>query len=197
MFARLFAVAMIFGLSLVPAAAQQELFDVVGVAARNVLVVRRTPSPQGETIGALSPQAVGIVVMQRDGDWAQVKLDERALGWVPARNLRRAAVISGVPARLVCRGTEPSWALTVVDRDATFEMFQDDPQREASKVSRRRTSRNNATITAFSFGFHGRDRAVLRHSRVCDSATGDVAEFDAVVMRRDGTLLSGCCRPAN
>lgn len=172
----------------------QPFHEVHGVAADDVLNVRRAPSPQAEIVGALGPRAGGIAVMQRDGDWAQVRLPgDRGLGWVHARFLRPATASFALPRKLVCFGTEPFWSLALDGATATFQPMGEQP--EKSRLARTQTSRNSIATTAIGFGPGARERAIVTLTRTCSDGMSDtIHDRDVTVLRRDGSVLTGCCR---
>lgn len=100
----------------VPGAAQDlpALYDVVGVAADDVLNLREAPSAGAAILGHLAPDARGIEVMAIEGDWAQVNLDEgrahAALRYLQAQDGPGWAALQ-LPLR--CFGTEPFWSISV------------------------------------------------------------------------------------
>lgn len=97
-------------------------YDVRGVNADDVLNVRSQPSTRAEKIGALPPDAEGVVVHQiRDG-WAQINLGERA-GWVNEDYLKIQPSPwqdDAVPDTIACYGTEPFWSLAYDTQDWVF-----------------------------------------------------------------------------
>lgn len=102
-----------------PSAATQEyilptLFDVIGVAANDVLNIRAAPDASTEIIGTLSPNARDIEVVGYDetGQWAQINTDERS-GWAALRYLAYQVDVwtpGNVPPTLHCLGNEPFWS---------------------------------------------------------------------------------------
>lgn len=102
-----------------PAAATQEyilptLFDVVDVAADDVLNIREAPDARSSIIGTLAPDARNIEVVAYDetGQWAQINVDERS-GWAALRYLAYRVDVwnpGTLPPMLNCLGNEPFWS---------------------------------------------------------------------------------------
>ena len=90
------------------------LYNVVDVAADDVLNIRSGPTASAEIIGTLAPDARNIEVTGTDesGTWGRVNTGERA-GWTSLRYLRAAenGHWADPTAKLRCFGTEPFWSL--------------------------------------------------------------------------------------
>lgn len=96
-----------------------ELFAVTGVAAGDVLNIREEPDASAEAIGSLPPDARGVEVVGRQGDWLEVNAGERS-GWVNGRFMAVQGDSWGrdappLPPTLSCYGTEPFWSLDQQD----------------------------------------------------------------------------------
>lgn len=107
----------LFGL---PQSAQAQevpgLFDVVEVAASDVLNIRAEPSASAPVIGSFAPDAKGIEVLalSEDGKWGMVSAGESD-GWVALRFL--LPLPGGepglIPRPMTCFGTEPFWSIAL------------------------------------------------------------------------------------
>ncbi len=120
---------------------------VTGVAANDVLNIRQEPTAASPIIGTLAPGAAPIEVISRLGGWGQVIVGE-GNGWVSLRFLAEEKMTrvgeSGLPAALVCVGTEPFWSLRFSEDDrATFRTqdSQEDTVLDVSTAKRVRGSR--------------------------------------------------------
>ncbi|CAN5800516.1 hypothetical protein BH23PSE1_BH23PSE1_03970 [soil metagenome] len=191
-----------------PAPATQEyilptLFDVIDVAADDVLNIRAEPSARAEIFGALAPDAERIEVVAHDasGRWGQVNTGERA-GWVAMRYLAYRTDVwepGRLPAGLRCLGTEPFWSLSLGNGQATF----------AAPAEPETTARIAAVLDTGVF----RDprRAVLAEgdgfrmtaaltTEACSDGMSDLAYgLTTMVVVEDAAgpaLLAGCCRIA-
>lgn len=95
------------------------LHGVSGVAADDVLNIRRAPDPGSEIIGSFQPDEAGIEVMFTDpsGRWARVNAGERA-GWTSLGFLTREDSLAwhDMYRPVQCFGTEPFWSLELTGR---------------------------------------------------------------------------------
>ncbi len=90
------------------------LFNVTGVAANDMLVIRAAPNASAAIIGTLSPHARDIEVVGYDetGRWARINTGERS-GWAALRYLAYQVDVwtpGTLPPTLHCIGTEPFWS---------------------------------------------------------------------------------------
>ena len=91
------------------------LYDVIGVAADDVLNVRAGPGVANPIIATLAPDRRDIEVLRltADGAWGWVGLPE-GNGWAAMRFLvRQETGIGVIPRPLRCLGTEPFWFVTL------------------------------------------------------------------------------------
>lgn len=90
------------------------LHDVTGVSAGDVLNVRAEPTASASVIATLPPDATGVEVVERRGNWGLVNAGEAA-GWVYLKYLTHGADEPWfrLTSTLRCFGTEPFWSLTV------------------------------------------------------------------------------------
>lgn len=177
-----------------PPAAAQDLparFTVTGVAATDVLNVREAPSASARVLATLPPGGTGVevVALSPDGRWGLVPLREGA-GWAAMRFLAREAPSpTPLPRPLLCRGTEPFWALTVTARDATFET----PERGPLPLRRHGEAGGfSGGVIAFDAGGETLDLTVTR--RACSDGMSDRPYgLAALVWNRGDLFLEGCC----
>lgn len=175
-------------------------YRVIGVAAGDVLNVRAQPDPSGEIVGALEPNASGVVVagtrVEINGSvWWQVVGGGR-LGWVNARYLTLVdAASSGDDAfALRCTGTEPFWSLRVADGEARFET----PMGEEETWQAGAMTRAVGLIGRFALRLESHDGlghlAAWRNYRFCSDGMSDIGfPYEGIMVAPDGTVLAGCC----
>jgi len=185
-----------------PAVAQTEdwpaLFDVSGVASDDVLNIRSMSSAQSEIIGALTPDATNIEVIQPsdNGRWGQINFGERT-GWVSLRFLARQAGQTGssYPDIRACYGTEPGWSLRtdgeVAQMTVPEETLIDGYLRDGFR------SENRPDIFGFAAGDNdGQVQGVLRRE-LCSDGMSDRLFGLSMTLTYTGTkghrTLSGCC----
>ncbi len=190
-----------------PAAATQDawpaLFDVVGVAADDVLNVRAEPTAAAQVIGTIAPDATGVEVIAPDPrqTWGQVNMGEGP-GWVSLAFLRRkpGQWLGAIPAIRQCFGTEPFWSLSLGDKGAvSFATPEGEPiggvvsDRVGSESRRDRyalTGMLDGPAEAGSFGLH------FALASCGDGMSSRVygIEGDLVIDGAQGPrMLSGCC----
>lgn len=90
------------------------LYAVTGVAANDVLNIRARPDAGAPILGALAPDADGVEVLGRSGNWALVNTGE-GTGYASLRFLARepGPAWSALQTPLTCLGTEPFWSLEI------------------------------------------------------------------------------------
>lgn len=166
-------------------------FTVAGVGAGDVLNVRSEPNASAPVVATLPPGSTGVEVLQLspDGRWGLTPLREGS-GWVSLRYLaREAASGTPLPRPLLCRGTEPFWALSVTGTGAVFETPEGGavplrPLGEAAGVT--------GGVAAFDAGGETLDLTVVR--RACSDGMSDRPYgLAAMVWNRGETFLEGCC----
>lgn len=92
------------------------LYDVTGVAANDVLQVRKAASAGADSVATLAPDAksIEVISLSHDGKWAEVTVDDMP-GWASAQFL--TAQPGGEwwagAAPLRCLGTEPFWGIAI------------------------------------------------------------------------------------
>jgi uncharacterized membrane protein len=166
-------------------------FSVTGVGAGDVLNVRSEPSASAPVVATLPPGSTGVEVLSLSPDrrWGLMPLREGS-GWVSLRYLaREAAPGTPLPRPLLCRGTEPFWALSVTGSGAAFETPEGGavPLRPLGEVAG-----VTGGVAAFDAGGETLDLTVVR--RACSDGMSDRPYgFAAMVWNRGETFLEGCC----
>lgn len=179
------------------------LFDVRGVAADDMLNIRRDPSAGSPVIGTFPPDATGIEVMGTDasGRWALVNTGEQS-GWTAFRFLSPTGPDHSFPqgTDLSCGGTEPFWTLRMTrdvtrdvtrDRSARFTLFDDPPLTFAGVTLHDGQGVTHKTLLDFGSGH----AAVITRSS-CDDGMSDRAfalTVDLILAGPAPRLYSGCC----
>lgn len=179
-----------------PAAATQDawpaLFDVVGVAADDVLNIRATPDAGAAIVGTLAAGAtkVEVIVPNDTETWGRVNTGE-GTGWVSLSYLDRHPGQStySYPKITSCFGTEPFWTLTVAP-----EVGFATPNGETPGTLRSQQSPLNAlarfglTVDLMDRTFRG---VVVRQQ--CSDGMSDRAYGMEVNAFYGNEMLSGCC----
>lgn len=171
------------------------LHDVTGVAADDVLNIRAAPEAGAEVIGTLAPDATGVEVLSRTGDWGLVNTGERS-GYVAMRYLARAdgPDWSALEAPLTCLGTEPFWSLQIDPKtgETRFQTPEDEKARIAPiTASWPALPWSQSAAIALPDGL-----AVLAPAE-CSDGMSDRAygiAADLFLTGPERTRLSGCCR---
>ena len=166
-------------------------FTVTGVSAGDVLNVRAEPSASARIVATLAPGSTGVEVVQLSPDRRGGLMPFReGAGWVSMRFLaREAASGSPLPRPLLCRGTEPFWALSVTGTGAVFET----PDGGAIPLRRHgEVAGFGGGVLAFDAGGETLDLTVVR--KACSDGMSDRPYgFTAFVWNRGETFLEGCC----
>ena len=102
-------------------AAEPQRWAVHGVAANDTLTVRREPNARAPVVGKLAPTAADLLeVAHNEEGWVRVRAGA-VEGWVNGAYLSPLLPSDGaLPARLLCRGTEPYWTVLVEGGMATY-----------------------------------------------------------------------------
>jgi uncharacterized membrane protein len=178
-----------------PAGAQHlpALYDVVGVAADDVLNIREAPDAASPVVAGLAPGGRGIeVTALSDNGWAWVNTAEGS-GWVSLRYLEPGphAPWWDPATRLSCYGTEPFWSLILSGDAARFTSALDENVRWT--VTGRSTSYNRPDVQGMTIG---PGFAVLK-AEACSDGMSDLNYGLALeFFRPEGDALggySGCC----
>lgn len=178
-----------------PAGAQQlpALYDVVGVAADDVLNIREAPDAGSPVVAGLAPGGRGIeVTALSDNGWARVNTSEGS-GWVSLRYLQPGPQTPwwDPATRLSCYGTEPFWTLILSGGEALFSSPLDADVRWT--VTHRSTAYNRSNVQGLTIG---PGFAVLKAEACSDGMSDLNYGLSLEFFRPEGGALggySGCC----
>jgi len=177
-------------------------YEVVDVAAGNTLNVRAQPGIAADIVAHLDHDARDIAVagtrVEVNGSvWWQV-IGPQGLGWVNARYLAPVDV-HGEGERvfpLRCLGTEPFWALTVQDEQATLETPEKKEAWHAGAMTQAQGMTGRYAIRLESEAGVGH-LAAWRNYGFCSDGMSDVGyPFEGIVADPDGSVRAGCCMRA-
>lgn len=174
-------------------------FDVVDVAADDVLNVRARPDARAEIIGTLAPDEENVEVVAHDasGRWGLVNVGERS-GWVAMRYLDYRVDVwepGALPDGLQCLGTEPFWSMR--------------PEADRLVLATPETEETGTIIAILDTGIFRDPRRVvlaegedwqltasLTAARCSDGMSDRAYGLEAMLVREDeagASLLAGCC----
>jgi uncharacterized membrane protein len=166
-------------------------FTVTGVAAGDVLNVRAAPGASAPVLATLPPGSTGVEVLSLspDGRWGLVPFREGS-GWASMRYLSpEAPSPTPLPRPLLCRGTEPFWALSVTAEGAVFETP------EGGRVELRQhgeVAGFRGGVATFDAGGETLDLTVIR-AACSDGMSDRPYGLTALVWNRGEVFLEGCC----
>lgn len=172
------------------------LYDVIGVAADDVLNIRQSPTADAAIVGSYSPDRTAIEVLRRDvsGSWAQVNVGERT-GWTSMRFLQASGSGGVFPdvSSLHCAGTEPFWSLDAPrNQAAKFRLFDNPTQDYPSVGWHAATGRGDRVLLDLAAG----TAAVVRQVACSDgmSERGYGLQVDLIIgFGSQPKLFTGCC----
>lgn len=174
-------------------------YMVVDVAAGDTLNIRARPGAASEVVGHLPPGTSDLAVagtrVEAGGSvWWQVVRPE-GLGWVNARHLAPVDVHSqgeqAFPLR--CVGTEPFWALTVHDGQASLETPERKETWNAGGMTPAQGMTGRYAIRLENDTGVGH-LAAWRNYGFCSDGMSDVGyPFEGIVAGPDGSVRAGCC----
>lgn len=171
------------------------LYDVTGVAANDVLNVRKDPTNKANIIGELEPDASNVEVMALSDDkkWGLVNIGDVS-GWAFMRFLQ-SQNRPAATQRLICLGNEPFWSMSL-DEDAVFkiaggdELFLGTIETIASLNRTDRKALRSKSVTGSLTAHIG--------AQLCDDTMSDRAyglSVNALVTSEEGAAYySGCCQ---
>lgn len=188
-----------------PVAAQDVTYwQVSGVADDDVLNIRTAPRADAPIIGSLAPDAGPVEIIEiRDG-WAGTPSDaaETGLAWMSAAYLTRIELeewTAGLPAGLVCSGTEPFWGLEQSGSALRLDAFWREPEMQSLAVT--------STGRAHGIGWpvvieldEGEASAIFSPQTCSDGMSDTRYGWQSTLILRgempDGgpLVLEGCCR---
>lgn len=175
---------------------------VTNVASGDVLNIRTQPDAAADILTTLPADAKGIIVAgtRRESGgqiWWQV-VTPQGTGWANASYLAPAGddTARDTSFPLHCAGTEPFWGVSLADGKASFttpdssQAFTAGPMEWASGSIRH-------FIVRLKMGEASGLLTGLRASPACSDGMSDTAfPYEGVLVKPDGTVLSGCCRRA-
>nr|WP_281494163.1 SH3 domain-containing protein [Jannaschia sp. S6380] len=169
------------------------MHDVAGVAADDVLNIRRAPDARSDIVGRLAPDRRGVEVLRTTPDerWGLVNRDG-GMGWVSMRYLDRGPGqwAGAFPEIRACFGTEPFWSLRL-DGDV-IEWSTPEGAADGTVIARlgatARRDRHGLVATIDRMPMTG-----ILSARACSDGMSDAEwglALDAVL---GAEVLSGCC----
>jgi uncharacterized membrane protein len=192
-----------------PAFATQELtpepamaYRVVGVAAGDVLNVRRDADAAAEKVGNLPADADDVVAtgsrVEWNGSvWWGVLLDDGTRGWVNARFLMPVSADPDPETfPLACFGTEPFWSLKIVGTRAVFSAPDSEETFVAGETAVAIAHRGRLAVPLSAGGGHGALAAFRTYDFCSDGMSDTSYPYEAVLMTPGGAVYSGCCERA-
>lgn len=191
--------ALALGLSAAAAGAEvlPALFGVTGVAADDVLNIRRNPDAASPVIGTLPPDATGIEVvgLSPDGAWGRVNAGEAA-GYVALRFLHRipAADWTALTTPLRCLGTEPFWGLGIDPAQGTASLSSPDQRTALMQVMQSWPGSAARPVAALvAEGMSVQAMIVIRQDACSDGMSDQSFGLRADLFLKEGQAYSGCC----
>ncbi len=187
------------------AMAQQSLpalYDVVDVAAGDVLNIRAAPKASSALVGRLPRNAKGVevVAITADRSWATVNTSE-GTGFVALRFLSQqsGADWGALEAAVFCRGTEPFWALDIEPAQGNVTNSTPDGAPLTAKITAIWQSTPYHSTAAVAFKGAGIDGLASLHGAACSDGMSDRIygiALDLFLRDESGqatAALSGCC----
>ncbi len=208
---RLAALALAAALLASPAAAlepapatEPSYHRVAGVASDDVLNIRAAPEAGAPVLGGFAPGAGPVEVVETRQGWGRVTAGERG-GWVSMRYLEPVDLpeigASGLPAGLVCAGTEPFWSLSLKPggRAVLSRLGETRKRLFALAEAARASGRRDLSALWLAAPGDGALAAVAHVSaRACSDGMSDrVMAYRIALSLADGPgreTLAGCCR---
>lgn len=171
------------------------LYNVTGVAADDVLNVRRAPQASADLIGTLAPDQRNVEVVAADatGRWGLINIGESS-GWTSLRYLARQNDNPqyALGAMLSCSGTEPFWSLHLAQgKSAEFST----PSETVSLPGAGLITTGSGRPDRFFVTLGGGSVAILRRE-ICSDGMSDQSYgigIDLLTDRGGATLFTGCC----
>lgn len=187
---RAFVAVVLFMLPAVAMAGEALTYEVSGVAANDVLNIRKGPSASTAKVGSYSPRDSGIYIVRRAGNWALVGRADHARpdGWVHMRYLKQTMAEAEVPLPLVCFGTEPFWSLSF---EANGKAIYSDPENAETDYT---TASVNRAGQGAGIAFGEKGAASITAESCNDGMSDNQFAYSVRVTMPDGRVLQGCCR---
>jgi len=178
------------------------LYDVVGVAADDVLNIRAAPSASASIIGALAQTAksVEVVALSADGKWAQVNTHE-ASGWAALRFLRAQGGPDWFALRsdLTCFGTEPFWSFYLDPAQNSVHLNTPDEEGPEQDIVSHWLGSRWQPVAAMQFGSEDSGGVAVLRGQSCSDGMSDRAfglSLDLFLQpsaNGPAASLHGCC----
>lgn len=178
------------------------LYDVIGVAADDVLNIRAAPSASASIIGGLAQTATGVevVAFSADGKWAQVNTHE-ASGWSSLRFLRPQGRPDWFALRsdLRCFGTEPFWSFYLDAAQETVHLNTPDEEGPEQDILSHWLGSRWQPVAAMPFASDGGDGMAVLRAQACSDGMSDRAfglTLDLFLQKSStgpAASLHGCC----
>lgn len=178
------------------------LYDVIGVAADDVLNIRAAPSASASIIGGLAQTATGVevVAFSADGKWAQVNTHE-ASGWSSLRFLRPQGRPDWFALRsdLRCFGTEPFWSFYLDAAQETVHLNTPDEEGPEQDILSHWLGSRWQPVAAMQFASDGGDGMAVLRAQACSDGMSDRAfglTLDLFLQKSStgpAASLHGCC----
>lgn len=175
---------------------------VTGVGPWDVLNIRAEPRADSADIGDLAPDARAIEVLgvSPSGAWARIALAETD-GWVATRYLDPDPVATlgdtGLPVGLACSGTEPFWALRLMDQSARYSHPEDGDSDYTLTRAQVAEGRQGSPALILMNGQGGATLAATVQGAACSDGMSDRSYGWAITLRLTAPgqdrFLSGCC----
>ncbi len=180
----------------------EQRYVVTNVASSDVLNIRTQPDATAEILTSLPPDAKDIIVAGTSHEsgsqtWWQV-VTPKGTGWVNASYLAPSGdnTTRETAFPLRCSGTEPFWGVNIADGKASFSTPESSEAFTASPMEWARGSLRHF-IVRLKMGEASGQLTVLRASPACSDGMSDTAfPYEGVLVKPDGTVLSGCCQRA-
>lgn len=180
----------------------EQRYVVTNVASGDVLNIRAQPDAAAEILTTLSPDAKDIIVAGTYTEsgaqtWWQV-VTPKGTGWANARYLATSGndVARETSFPLRCSGTEPFWGVSIQNDQAAFSTPESTETFTAGPMEWARGSIRHF-IVRLKAGETSGMLAGLRASPACSDGMSDTRfPYEGVLVKPDGTVLSGCCQRA-
>ncbi|PYG29173.1 COG3650 family protein [Pelagimonas varians] len=171
------------------------LYDVAGVASDDVLNVRTRPMAGANIIGTLAHDAQSVEVVEIEGDWGRVNVDEGS-GWASMAYLHPLPE-SAMPdaPRLRCFGTEPFWSLNVTQSGAAILSTPEGSDRAFTVGNWQTASARPEPFAMLGTG-QGENITLVVGQEICsDGMSDNLFGLDGTIVIGGylNEVLSGCC----
>lgn len=182
--------------------AEPRYFKVVNVASDDTLNVRAEPNASSADIGDLPYNAVRIEVAGTDasGKWGRIVWQE-GNGWIATRFLAPDPIQmignTGLPAGLVCAGTEPFWTMNFSDSSGAFSDASGNFLAVTLQGARTAEGRSSFPVQLGAAGNGANVTALIKPLNCSDGMSDRTYPWSVdLIMRGNsgGRYLVGCCQ---